>query len=1225
MTGLLTTANIDCGGGIVINGANAFYDPIGISDTLINNVDTSNIINTYINFKDAGANSDWCYLRQIGGNNTYKLSFDFHDDNNDARFCIRNINSVNNATTDTTKEVFTVDNGNTTMTGTLTATGVNIGSVSINNWLFNSSGFNHETITDFNNITAFGYRLTNGLGTAPTNGPATGDTQYYSWYIGLGAEYPAISGTSSYGMQFAIGRNDTNPKLCIRRKQDNSWTSWQGLTAEKAVSLTSGDKTISGILTATGGFSGSGASLTSIPFTALSGTSPYLKLDGTNNITGLLNIDAADSTAGGTKGIIFRNNYNTTLLNYNCSILTYDHDANLFCDGLSINGWDGVSFCTGANTRNERMRIDKDGNVGIGTNNPLSILHIEHSSTSLNTSNGGLYVYNPNNTATSSSVIGTRISGTTANKASISLDVLNNYGWSIYITGNDTFDKCLRFNSSCDTTGLDRLQIRGSDGYTNINGSCSILNDLNVTGTINATSILINNLNISNSIINTSNYAFNISNILNSKIDSNNIITSNSLYGIAYTIERQYPPKAYNSSVSVTQITYLGQYPIYFETINLTNDGITYGSGNYDIYSSSTDIATISFTGNGNTLNNVVNDNNYSYISFIDSGTLTLTSNLICDILIVGGGGGGGNSDSTAWESGGGGGGGVVYMVNKQLNSGTYSISVGSGGTNNASGVDSLIADSSRNIVTIDGINLVGKGGGSGATGSAGSGKSGGSGGGGGHPYTNGGLATQGNTFWNGSSYVAGGFNGGKPINTSQGAGGGGAAEIGDIDGRGYGGDGIQVNITGNNLYYAGGGNAYPNTSTTRSDGGGGIYNGGPGLANTGGGGAGGFGSALTNGGNGGSGIVIIRFLKSTKKESLFNYITNEIGSQYSSLKYNSSTGNYITTGITNYIKNDYLGDFLVIKLPTSIILSKFQIYSRNLFTTRAPSLWKLYGSKDNINWQEIIEGSMTTSLTENNYLNGYYEQIVNNQTKDYSYFGIVVNKIIGGNITADTLNFTELKLFGRDGYSIFSGNMQIGSKTSEKGTGPASLLIGDSTGTSSLTLTNVANAVWKIDTSNLCLNFYNDTTTSGIFVNKMQITRAGNLLVSGDISAFANMSDKRLKHNINNLSLNCIDLLNKITPVEFIWNDMDEIMQIKRNTYDHGFIAQDIELLLPNLVNQYDKYKSIKYEKLTPYLVKGSQELYKLFQVLQEDNIRQQQQIIDLQNQINMIKSQLS
>ena len=53
---------------------------------------------------------------------------------------------------------------------------------------------------------------------------------------------------------------------------------------------------------------------------------------------------------------------------YNCSILTYAHDQST--DGLSINGYDGVSFCTGSSTRNERMRITGAGNVGIGTPDP---------------------------------------------------------------------------------------------------------------------------------------------------------------------------------------------------------------------------------------------------------------------------------------------------------------------------------------------------------------------------------------------------------------------------------------------------------------------------------------------------------------------------------------------------------------------------------------------------------------------------------------------------------------------------------------------------------------------------------------------------------------------------------------------------------------------------------------------------------------------------------------
>ena len=51
-------------------------------------------------------------------------------------------------------------------------------------------------------------------------------------------------------------------------------------------------------------------------------------------------------------------------MNYNLSILTYAHTGTT-ADGLSINGYDGVSFCTGSNSRQERMRIAGDGIVSI--------------------------------------------------------------------------------------------------------------------------------------------------------------------------------------------------------------------------------------------------------------------------------------------------------------------------------------------------------------------------------------------------------------------------------------------------------------------------------------------------------------------------------------------------------------------------------------------------------------------------------------------------------------------------------------------------------------------------------------------------------------------------------------------------------------------------------------------------------------------------------------------
>ncbi len=83
-------------------------------------------------------------------------------------------------------------------------------------------------------------------------------------------------------------------------------------------------------------------------------------------------------------GIYFRaidfDNFTITANAYNCSILLQDHNLDTYADGISINGYDGVSISTGSNSRNERMRVAQNGNVGIGTTNPTFKLHVNASS-----------------------------------------------------------------------------------------------------------------------------------------------------------------------------------------------------------------------------------------------------------------------------------------------------------------------------------------------------------------------------------------------------------------------------------------------------------------------------------------------------------------------------------------------------------------------------------------------------------------------------------------------------------------------------------------------------------------------------------------------------------------------------------------------------------------------------------------------------------------------------
>lgn len=89
--------------------------------------------------------------------------------------------------------------------------------------------------------------------------------------------------------------------------------------------------------------------------TSLAGAGISLFTSGglTSNIGGVLN---------------FRPSIGTTASDiFNLSICAYDHSGDTNADGLSINASDGISFCTGSNSRNERARIESSGNLLVGT------------------------------------------------------------------------------------------------------------------------------------------------------------------------------------------------------------------------------------------------------------------------------------------------------------------------------------------------------------------------------------------------------------------------------------------------------------------------------------------------------------------------------------------------------------------------------------------------------------------------------------------------------------------------------------------------------------------------------------------------------------------------------------------------------------------------------------------------------------------------------------------
>ena len=589
-------------------------------------------------------------------------------------------------------------------------------------------------------------------------------------------------------------------------------------------------------------------------------------------ITNSSNIFLTNSSANTNYTTKIEYNNKQNIISYNFPLsnsqLIYDSGFTLISSKLTKNNTLRPNSQWNNSNNNNIVIINSNIGIGIATI-PTTRLHIENTITSTINSNSSIYIYNPNNSINNNSIISNKIGGFFANISSFSFDVNTAYGSSIYVKGNDSF-KSLIFNKTTDTN-----QTAGNNIFR-INSN----NNIGVRIEDPKSLLHLSSTSVSTSI----------------PINLNNIIT------IEKTINQE--GRINNSSTNSSLLFGTNNN----ENIRISRDGY-YGFNNNTSNNYILNIGTINssfnFTGTGNTFNTVTNNNVYSYISFINSGTLILNSSMICDILIVGGGGSGGFT-----IGGGGGGGKVVYITNAIITAGTYNIIVGEGGAVN---YDVRTGNKGGNS-SFAGIIAEGGGGGSryGADGSIG-----GSGGGAGadeiysESGIGGSIGTE--TFLNG--YIGniygniGGYSSiassDPSLSTFMGAGGGGGAgeigQTGNINNNGAGGrggNGIQINITGANLYWgAGGGGSqyYSSDNGIISRGGNGglggggggsssegyyglggtgglnkgesanITYGGNGAANTGSGGGGG--SYINSSGNapyggaGGSGIVIIRFL----------------------------------------------------------------------------------------------------------------------------------------------------------------------------------------------------------------------------------------------------------------------------------------------------------------------------------------------------------------------------
>ena len=124
---------------------------------------------------------------------------------------------------------------------------------------------------------------------------------------------------------------------------------------------------------------------------------------------------------------------------------------------------------------------------------------------------------------------------------------------------------------------------------------------------------------------------------------------------------------------------------------------------------------------------------------------------------------------------------------------------------------------------------------------------------------------------------------------------------------------------------------------------------------------------------------------------------------------------------------------------------------------------------------------------------------------------------------------------------------------------------------------------------------WYLDTYSTVVSMDDVSYNRnTGVFSVKGQLVAnqIRNRSDKRLKHNIS--------------PIE---NALEAILQLQGKQYNlnstgetqFGFIAQDVQPILPSIVQSDNEYLNISYIELIPFLVESVKQLHSENNALKE------------------------
>jgi hypothetical protein len=151
-----------------------------------------------------------------------------------------------------------------------------------------------------------------------------------------------------------------------------------------------------------------------------------------------------------------------------------------------------------------------------------------------------------------------------------------------------------------------------------------------------------------------------------------------------------------------------------------------------------------------------------------------------------------------------------------------------------------------------------------------------------------------------------------------------------------------------------------------------------------------------------------------------------------SGVRYNTSNGVFglqyswqslTPSGISD---NNYEGEWIRIKMPVQITLTKYTLTRGSGYARGAPGNYKIYGSNDDVNWYIVVDRSGSNALTNNysnpSYVNNSYTDILTTVPGSYSSYTFVIQGQVGSQYSNgytsyyDAVHIDEIYLYGQEG-----------------------------------------------------------------------------------------------------------------------------------------------------------------------------------------------------------------